>query len=321
MSFRSSNSLAVLALVAGCFAPCASPLTAQGGDKIEFSAPSASLDIPRVQREEKEPAKSAFDRSIRPDEAVLAEQMQDSTEVVVITRPKKKTTRIWDSALTDNRDDTADANSREDSLDHTQRPINGATNLWDMDKGWNQNTGHIYSERRADDPVKPESLRARLEAMNTARTTYYQKDNRFDRRPSDSDEDSSWSRNLFHHGFLGMGETREPFYDDVKPMNAEPSQAYLSVRPSSAADDALRDSKLPPGMVEYNSQVDVLRGKTPEEMLTAPALRPYQPVETKTVSQNPDPYARQQPPASPPGQVQSPPAILPFPRRPGSVFQ
>jgi hypothetical protein len=49
--------------------------------------------------------------------------------------------------------------------------------------------------------------------------------------------------------------------------------------------------------------------------------RTIHPAGTKTVSQNPDMFARQQPPASPPGQVQSPPAILPFPKKPGSVFQ
>jgi hypothetical protein len=328
MSFRSSNSLAILGLVAGCFVPCVMPFSARAGDKIEFSTASVPLEVPRMQREAKESPNSTIGVPTRPEDAISAEEMQDSAGGVIIASPKKKTVRAGDSIFTDDRDDTTDADSRYDSLDSKRRPVNRATNMWDLGRGWNQDTGIASANHIGHNPAGQASLRDRLEALHaTGRDDYQseqrQRDERYDKGSTDSDEDSVWSRRIFHYGLSGMGGTQvgqfDPFYDETKAMNQGSSQVNSWARPPSVIDDQLRDSRMTPGMAEYNSQLDILRGKTPEATQDAPGA--FRPVETRTVSQNSDPYARQQPPASPPGQVQSPPAILPFPKRPGSVFQ
>jgi hypothetical protein len=298
------------------------PLSARAGDKIEFSAPSASLEVPRVERIDKEPPKSGMQAPM-PAVNMFPEEMQVSPEIVIISTPKEKDLKTGDSAFTDNRDNNTDADSRYDNVDSSRRPINGATNRWDMPGGWNPDAESISPERRRDEAASQDDLRTRLEAMNTAGRTNYQKDERYGRRSSDSDEDSAWSRSFFHHGSPGLERMREgrfvPFYEEIKMINEQFSQGYSSARLFSAPNGLPRDSTLPPGAAEYTSQRDVARGNTLDE--TGGAPRTIHPEETTTVSQNPDVFARKEPPASTPSQVQSRPAILPFPKKPGSVFQ
>ena len=341
LSWR-SNSLAVLALATGALSPCAMPPSARAGDKIEFSAPSASLEVPQVVRDDTEPPKSERQAPMQAED-MMPKRMQASSEIVTISTPEEEDVNTWDSAFTDNRDSNTDADSRYGNLDSRQRPINGSTNRWDMPGGWNPDAGSIFSERRRDEGASRDSLRGRLEAVNTAGRTDYQKDERYGRHSFDSDEDSAWSGSFFHpgltaeetvaqelsawsHSFLHPGlpgsyriqDKSMPTYAQMKGINEQLSRAYSSARLSGAADDQPRGSSLSPD-AEYISERNAARGRTPDE--TAGAPRTIHPAETKTASQNSDKFARQEPPASPPGQVQSRPAILPFPKKPGSVFQ
>jgi hypothetical protein len=327
MLFRRSNSLAVLALAAGCFAPCALSQSVPAGDKIEFSAPSVPLAVPQVQSEEKELTKASVDASLRPDTSAL-EVLPEET--LVLVPQKRKSARSPDSASTfadnrDNRDDSADADSSYGSLDQKLRPIQKATNLWDLSRAWDQDSERNFSDRRGDNPANRDNLHERLDPWSAARGIDRQRNDPFGRDSSASTEDTTWSHSFFHHELSGVGGTRDgqvdSFYDDVKAAaTPAPAETYSLPIPYSASDEMLRESKLPPRMVEYNLQLDAMRGKTPDE--TPGARLTFHPVETRpVVSQNPDPYARQEPPPSPPGEVQARPAILPFPKRPGSVFQ
>jgi hypothetical protein len=77
---------------------------------------------------------------------------------------------------------------------------------------------------------------------------------------------------------------------------------------------------LPPGVAAYNAQLDAMHGKIPDATAMTPRIfRPLQAQEA--MSQNVNVYAREEPPPSPPGQVQSRPAILPFPKKPGDVLR
>jgi hypothetical protein len=347
LSWR-SHSLAVLALAAGALSPCAMPPSARAGDKIEFSAPGASLEIPQVVRDDKEPPKPEMQTSMQAADMV-PEGIQDSSEIVIISTPKEEDARTWDSAFTDNRDNNANAGIRYDNLDSRQRPINGATNWWDMPGGWNLDAGSIFSERGSDEAASRDGLRGRLEAVTTAGRTDYRKEELYGRHSSDSDEDSAWSRSFPHHGSPGLERMRDgqfvpvyeevstwyhgvlhsrpasvdrtresQFYAQMKANNEQSSHGYSPERLSSVADNQPRGSSLSPD-AEYISERNAARARTLEETMSAPRTIHF--AETNAVSQHPDIFARPDPPASPPGQVQSRPAVLPFPKKPGSVFQ
>jgi hypothetical protein len=244
-----------------------------------------------------------------------------------------------------------DADSLYDNLDSRPQSINGATNQWEMPGGWKPDAGSIYSERRRNEAAGQDSLRTRLEAVNTAEGTDYQKEERYGRRSFDSDEDpawssgffnralpsektmtqrlSAWSYNLLHPGLPGLQQRLQdkimPSYaamkainEQSKELNEQFSREYSSERLSSASGDQPHGSLLSPD-AEYISERNAARARMSDETVSAP--RTILPAETTTVSQNPGVFARQEPPASPRGQVQSRPAILPFPKKPGSVFQ
>ena len=338
-----SNSLTVLALAAGVLSPCAMPPSARAGDKIEFSAPRASLKVPQVVREDKEPPKSEMPRSIQAEDMVPRD-MEGASEIVIVSTPEEKDVKTRDSAFTDYLDDNANADSRYDILESRQRPINGATNAWSMPEGWNPDAGSLVSERRNDEAASRDHLRGLLEAASTAGRIDYQNDGLYGRHSSNWDGDSAGSLGLFRYGsppeetvaqklskwpgsFLHRGlpdshgaqDESMPTYAQMQAIKEQLGHGNSSARFSSAADDQPRSSSLsvnPPG---YTWQTDALHDRTPDERMSAP--RAFYPVETKIVSQNPDIFERQRPPASPPGQVQSPPAILPFPKKPGSVLQ
>ena len=91
MSFWRCNSLGVLTLAAGIVTPCLLAVSAHAGDKIEFSAPSTTLEVPQVPREKKDNLKTVVDGSLQVDAPTPAEDAQNATtDVVVFSAPKKK---------------------------------------------------------------------------------------------------------------------------------------------------------------------------------------------------------------------------------------
>jgi hypothetical protein len=298
------------------------------GDKIEFSAPGVSLEVPEAVRDEKELPKHEIPTSMQAGDE-LYDGMQPSSEVVIITTPKEKGTKRRDSSYLDDRDnntdaDSRDADSRYDNLDSTQRSVNTATNRWDAQTEWNPNTGSAFSERRNEEASSQDSLRGRMEALTTTGKADYQRYDLYGRQSSDSDEETAESSSFFHPESTGserMEEGRyQPFYEQMKAINEQPSQGYSPTSLYTAASDLSRDPSLPPSVAEENLQREFSRGVTPEGMASAPPAY-HPPEETRTVSQNNDIYTRPDPPSSPQGDVQSRPAILPFPKKPGSVFQ
>lgn len=332
MSISSSKFLAILALTAGTLQ------FARAGDKIEFSAPTVSLAVPRLEREDPSVPNSALDAPTPPDAAAMADAMQSSQQVVMIPAQRKKD-RIWDSSSRDdrdnlyNRDETLDDHNRDDDFDLDSKPQSdkGLTNFWQLGKEWDYDNRRTLSDNRQDGPAGETDLRSRLETLHESMRSEYDRNDRYDRHDpydrntTDSEQESGWTHSFFQHGFMGMGKSEDSQYnywsDQTKAIvQQQPVEqpAYLRDQLTSAAEDQLRESKLPPGMVEYQAQQDEERGKVRDEPLT---LRRYEPVESRAINAEPNPYARQMPPPSPRGDVQSQPAVLPFPKRPGSVFQ
>jgi hypothetical protein len=307
------------------------PLSARAGDQIEFSAPSSSLAVPHVESADKESLKSSLQTSESAADMVPVVDGDYSSEVVIVSAPKKKNARTGDFDFTDNRntdtdidaDADADADRDYDRLDSKLQPVDDTTNnLWDRHESWDADTGGAFSERRNNEVVSRENRLDRLDEAILAGRTYSQRDERDGRRSPDSDADPAWSRSLFHHDLTGLERMQEgkfiSFSDEIQADNEPPSQAYSVSRSFNAENNLQRDDTLFPGLTDYNSQRDRMRDPSQDGLL---APRTFKPAETRSVNQNSDPYARQEPPPSPPGQVQSRPAILPFPKRPGSVFQ
>jgi hypothetical protein len=317
MSSWPLNSLVVLALAGGALSPCA-----QAGDKIEFSAPGVSLGIPHVERAaDKDSSKFVFQASIPGNDVFLDENVQASSEVVIITSPKRKDAKSWDSSFTDSRDRNSDADNSYDRFDYGQQSIDGATNRWGRQSDRNQDDQSTFSNRKSDELSRQGDLRTRLQAEITGRKTDYERNERYGSYYSKSEEDSASSSSFFHHespGLERMGEGQfMPSYEEMKMLNDQ-SGGYSSVRPAGAEGSLSRRPTEVSGTTGYTFPGDIARGRTLDETAIPP--RTYQP-ETRTVSQNADLFGPMEPPASPAGQVQSRPAVLPFPKKPGSVFQ
>jgi len=140
-------------------------------------------------------------------------------------------------------------------------------------------------------------------------------------------DDSPWSLSYGRdRKWLGSDRMREgqfeSLYEQMKAMNEQslfgPGPAGPTARTLSLTDNPQRNPALYPGAFGYPSVMDDPRSKTPDETFGAP--RSYRPVEAPRASANHSGFSRQDQPALA-GQVEPKPAILPFPKRPGSVFQ
>jgi hypothetical protein len=314
MSLWPSNTLAVLFVAAGALSPCVISPFAWGGDKIEFSAPSGSLEVPQPEREDKEAFKTGL-RPPAPANAGLTQgDLQASSEILIITTPKRNAVKTRDANSTDSRDSDSTADSRYDNLDSRVR--RDAAAQWNLD-------GKSPFERRTDQPANTDSFRSRLDALDSAGKNDYLKDDRYNADSSDSSEGSRWSRTYYHYGAAGLQRTQEgpfmPFSEEMKAMNEQAIQNNSSPRLSTAPNDLLRDVASRPNALSPFSSGDAARDRLPDETVTTP--RTFHPPETRAVSQNSDTFARPDPPPSPRGQVQSRPAILPFPKKPGDVLR
>lgn len=293
--------------------PCALPLSARAGDKIEFSAASALLEVPRAEGQDKESPKAGLPEPM-PARALLSQEDEEvPQEVVIISTPRRMAAKTRDSAKTDN---------GYDNLDSKPRSSSGAINPWDMPDAWNSDDRNKMFEKRRDRDASHDSLRARFEAVNTTGSSDYQRDDRYGGRSADSDQSSTLPRSFFHYETSSLPRMQEgpfaPFYEEMKALNEQSSQGHSSAQVSNPLNDLSQEAKPFPGAAAYATPWDVAHARTPEETMNAP--RAIHPVDTKPVTQNSDVFERQQPPPSPRGQVQSRPAILPFPKKPGDVL-
>jgi hypothetical protein len=324
MSLLPSKFPVLLAVAAGALSFCVISPSAQAGDKIEFSAPSTLLEVPRVEREDKGSPNSELRPPLPADAALPQEYVPVSPEIVIISASKRNDAKTQDSSYPDIRDTQTRENSIDDSLDSQSRSISSAKRQRDLSAEGNLDASGAFSDKKTDQPATPGSLRARMETFDRAGKGEYQKDDRYYSTSSDSTEDSgSRSRSYFHYGASGLQRTTDgqfmPFTEEMRAMNEQATQRYLSARPSNPANDPLRDPASPASTTAYSPSRDFSRDRTPDEAMSAPQT--FHPAEARPVNQNTDTFSRQEPPPSPRGQVQSRPAILPFPKKPGDVLR
>jgi hypothetical protein len=180
-------------------------------------------------------------------------------------------------------------------------------------------------------------LHARLEAMDAADKTDSTKidygkggfkGSFFSKDRSEATDETPWVQKYFKHELSVIGGTKDNFYDPYFDQMMKVNQAGQA--PDGIAggafqdhfdsvEQSVRNATTPAALTEYQEQLDLARGKLQDP--NQPVLRHYTPVDTISSYQQPNRYGPMMPPASPPGDVQSQPAILPFPKRPGSLFQ
>ena len=126
------------------------PFSLRAGDKIDFSTPSAALDVPQVENDEKE-APQADIPIASPVNRFVAGSVQVSSEVVVVTRPKRKDDRAWDSNYGDDRDSATETDlDSPDSPDSRQKPNRRV----DAQREENSYARSAFSQQRSEEAAE-----------------------------------------------------------------------------------------------------------------------------------------------------------------------
>jgi hypothetical protein len=274
------------------------------------------------------------------------EAMQASPPMVIISTSRQKGLKAWDLDDTDDQDDVYPGSLRDnpdhrnDSLYSTQQPIDDTTNRWDDPR--DPDFKSIFSERRRDEAAGEDHLPGRLESENAAGRIDYGDDQRYGRHFGDSDGDlkwscrtsedgsqsdgtankdlSAWARSLLHPASDGIDRslTKQQRFTQMGMGDQNPLRGDSLDDSSRFSDRLPPNPALLPGAGAFAGQWGDRDRRTSEEMSREPLH--YKDEYTNAMSQYSDLFSRQQPLAPPPIQVQSPPAILPFPKKPGSVF-
>jgi hypothetical protein len=340
MSSLYLKSAAFFALTAAALSPCVLPLSLQAGDKIDFSAPTTSLEVPKVEKVDKDIEQS--DSQMTPQDRLMGRVAPAiSTEIVVVTPPSRRDDDRDDSSYRSDRDrnsldNNANQDASYDNLNSSERPDNrDIRQTRDNSFG-----GDAFSQENGDGATSDDSLHNRMDAAE--RKMDDQKNDRLD-GSSDSAFDSSWSseyyqqntreqntvvqklsafsQNLLHPGLTGLQRLQDrsmPSYALMKNLNEDlnPGPSPSDV-PTEA--DEMRRNSMQAQRTDIDGSMDNLRDPAQDQSTSVP-LRIH-PLEEPSLSLNPDEYVRQLPPSSPRGWMQSQPAILPFPKKPGDVLR
>lgn len=331
-------------MVAGGLSPCALPGSAWAGDKIEFSAPSASLEVPQVVHEDTSPLSFHMPRQA---DYMTPEGMQRPPPMVIISTSRGNGLKAWDSDDTDDQDDVYSVDRRDnldrrtDSSYSKQQAVDGATKKWYDPR--DPELKSVFSERRRDEAANGDHLRGRLNSENAPGKNDYGADQLYGRHFGDLDEDwsrrtqdrglqsegsakedlSAWAHSVLHPASYGIDRTlaKQQRFTQMGTVNPNNRQRDSSEDSSGVSDRLPTNPGLPAGaesVARQWSQWGDRDRRTPEETSREPLH--YRDEYTNTMGQYSDSFSRPQPLAVPPSQVQSPPAILPFPKKPGSVF-
>jgi hypothetical protein len=318
MSSRHSNSLVSLFIVVSVVMLYDGAPSARAGDKIDFSAPSAPLSVPQIERENKD-ANASEHISLLPDrEPAQISDVPPAQETVVIVPQTKRQGHSWESESTSR--DPFEADKAELDPYANARENLGATNRWDMRKGWEATPPDIF--QRNEDGERADSLRARLDPLNPASNR--DRDplavDRFSRDSRDLDTDSAWSRSPYNHA-ISLDRIRTgqfvPFDGEEKSvLDPRATETTTSV-PEPAP--GYNYATTAPGMAQYNSQLDTLHGKVPDERVTL--SRSYHSESRSRQAQGYGSYSQADTTPESRGMAPTRPAILQFPKKPGDLLR
>jgi hypothetical protein len=316
MAFRHSYSAAGLALLWGSCASCLLAPWAGAGDKIEFSSPAISWGVPQREVEVKDnktsasPAhSSAYPNSFYPG-------LQQTT--VIITAPRGTDKHTWDSSLTGDQG-RKDLSSFERLF--PQDGSSGLTNSPGRPTGWNSDSPSGLAPRRSQDAVETsDGLTSRAFGRDDSRNQERLRD-----RFYESGGGFPWSRDSDTHGAMALDRMQHGEFvrfGDYVRSSYEQQSVSSSAGGLRGGMDPLHSSSLPPSLSGYSYSLSAgsFSGGREGDVFGTPGMAPAW--DSRAISR---PAARNNSsldqPWSAGGQKQAPPAVLPFPRKPGDLFQ
>ncbi len=318
MAFRHSYSWAGLALACGC---CLLAPQAGAGDKIEFSSPAIFWGVPQPEAEQKDNKTEPLSVHLLPYQSKVLYPVVGQSSVN-ISRRRGADKHTWDSSL------SPDSERKDLSGFDRLSPLDGperATNNWGRPNGRNPGFSGGLEPRNNGDPTEPANGAA---SQDEASKAFGRDENRneglFGDRFTDSRGGLPWMRDSDSHGSMALDRLQHgefvPFSEDFKSSYG-PQPGSSSAGGWRAGMDALHSSSLPPGMSEYSSPASSLPVGREGELFGTPGMAPAW---DGGASSRPAPRYN---PSAEQGwsaggqQQQAPPAVLPFPRKPGDLFQ
>ena len=321
MSPRHSNSLTSLALVVAVSLSWVVVPVAMAGDKIDFSAPNVPLGVPQLERENKEASAPSQATSILDQGPSLeASEFPAVTETVIVTAPKKKGNRSWETDSLGNRSGTGDPESTDNDPYATPR-LAGMTNRMDMQRGWSPAPENPYPQQRVENGEGNQTFRDRMDSLSMSGSHDSFSRDRFDGSSKSFESDSAWASGSFSHAFPSLDRMRAGQFVDPGAKSILDSLP-ANAAPASNPDDPRYDYATTPGMTEYTSKTDALRGKAPEDAMSASPV--YRSSDTRyranqTYNNSGDSTSEFSPESR--GMAPTRPAVLQFPKKPGDVLR
>jgi hypothetical protein len=295
-------------------------------DKIEFSAPTAAIDTPTAVKEDKDLPRLEYHPAPVSDRLFLEDNFHASppAQMVVLT-PGRRGDDL-DSRDASKRDPDYGYTKPRNSFDSLLAPRNPGlesfTNHFNDQKDWNTDAARasMYGNK-IDAASREDSFQSRLNPVNTPDRNGIagRRENGDAWRTRNTPEESSWTFTYFHHdpGFARNHDGEfMPSYTELMAAGQHSASASTPAPSAPVADEAYHNSSRTTGPVDYQ----------PTARYDAPAAtsglyQTYQTTRPGTLYQNSGTYARQETSGLYSSQAQPPPAILPFPKRPGDVLK
>jgi hypothetical protein len=311
MVYRTSKSVAALAaLVVGC-----SGLTQQAsaGDKIQFSAPSPLLAIPRPEREVNDFSVADIRASLSTQHTANGNVGYAPSATIVVIPAKSRDRFGWNAPFEEDRDEDGGSGLNLFAPRKVSSPIRAAGVSNDKDSAFSKDRSWTETDRdlsqSGTDSLESEGIDG---LRDSARLS-----GRFDDHSV-----SDWFKTLNSHGALAAERARQ---GDYRPVSQDTStffdRAYGAFSQGNplGPTDPLHTSAYASGNAETDLTEGILGGQNDKKVLMQPSLP--QAWEALPSAAHPvRPIVRQQA-FSASSRAPNAPAMLAFPKRPGDLFQ
>ena len=294
----------------GVAASLALASSAGAGEKIAFSAPSSAWTVPQQERPEKETKPEAAAQHGPGDQfdALDAPSAYMAETPAFILVPGKAKDRYGSSASdADNNDPYAPESAA------AQGEPSRLTNDWKMPRAWDSDPAKLTQQREEENRDGLATGSTRWDPLNPFAETDSRKDDHFGHRFEDSADSSFWQGS--GHSPLGLEGMREgafiPVNDDFKNLSEQTPNAALPGYDEPRSQAGMPDYTRSSSATTEPDNLDATMNAAYEANIHDPQMpglvappRYIPPVQSYFGGRN-----------------EAPSAVLPWPKRPGDLFQ